>query len=563
MQGYSANTNAHRPRPWAVEPVAAHPGPQPPNQYGPGQYGPPPTQYREQYGGSQHGGYDGPPGQPASLHRESYGSQSSNQGFGGYESAVARPEPSAILKKPDAPKAPAEPTKALKRSTDNILYSPEVLVSIFNKLQQGIVVMTAHGSILAFSRGAQLMFGYELGEVRGENVQILMESLIAQRHDYYLSQVRYRLVRELCKALGFHKEKEISRITVEDFSRLTARERTVISDVVSHIKLFGGQKRELMAMGASGQRFPVEITVSGVLMGNEICFIGYLSDIRDITTFQNLSAKQELLLKTLMDSHTTHRLIRGETLIKDSFPAATVLFCDIQDFVAKCRNLDEEQIAQFVREIFGIYDKCLLKHSKCEKIKTFGDTYVVVSGVPMPNAHHTMHILHLACGMKKAIQKYTQRVEHQQSFEDLIFTRKARMSCSSRSSAGGSEGPGDDERLVAHHKAPWRLGIIPAQAKIGIHSGSVVAGVFSHIKAAYDLYGQTVNVSCRLMENCPPDKILISGPARKKLPEHLAAACEPSGSLSIKGLGTMETFVVSELENSSDEEVNEVRFQEA
>lgn len=184
----------------------------------------------------------------------------------------------------------------------------------------------------------------------------------------------------------------------------------------------------------------------------------------------------------------------GPRRIADGFADATILFADIVGFTPLAEAWTPEQIVDVLDALFSSFDD-LSDHHGLEKIKTIGDAYMVVGGVPTPTPDHAERVVAMALGM----------LEH-------VAVVGARTG-------------------------------LPLHLRIGVHSGPVVAGVIGKRKFAYDLWGDTVNTASRLESSGLADRIQVSAETRARLGGRFGL--EPRGKVEIKGKGLLETWLVA------------------
>jgi class 3 adenylate cyclase len=204
----------------------------------------------------------------------------------------------------------------------------------------------------------------------------------------------------------------------------------------------------------------------------------------------------ERLLLNVLPHAIANRLKGGEHLIVDRFDAVTVLFADIVGFTTLSAVTTPEKLVTMLNDLFSSFDKLAEKHG-LEKIKTIGDAYMVVSGIPQPAADHAVRIARMG--------------------EDIITA-------------------------VAAYAAREAT---PLEIRIGVHSGPVVAGVIGQKKFIYDLWGDTVNTASRMESHGLPGRVHLSEATAELLRDHYEL--EPRGEIDIKSKGKMRTFVLGKV----------------
>ncbi len=210
-----------------------------------------------------------------------------------------------------------------------------------------------------------------------------------------------------------------------------------------------------------------------------------------IADLETEKRKTEALLLNILPRSIVKRLNDGEAVIADNIALSTILFCDLVGFTALSQKLTADRTVDFLGKIFATFDR-LAAEEGVEKIKTIGDAYMAAAGVPEPQPDHALRIARLAPRMLKAVQDVA-----------------------------------DETGL-------------DLRARIGIHSGPIVAGVIGTHKFAYDVWGDSVNTASRMESHSVSGRIQISAATHEALDGHFQ--CEPRGVIDIKGKGLMETF---------------------
>ena len=204
-------------------------------------------------------------------------------------------------------------------------------------------------------------------------------------------------------------------------------------------------------------------------------------------------AKSEQLLLNVLPQTIAARLKAGEGTIAECYDEASILFADIAGFTPLSAELGVEHVVELLNDIHSAFD-AIVKRYGLEKIRTIGDGYMVVSGVPTPRPDHAHALVDAALEM-------------------LAFIR-------------GWSSP---------HAGRIRH-------RIGINSGAIMAGVIGRAKFSYDVWGDPVNVASRMESAGLPDCIQISERTYELVKD--AFICRPRGAIAIKGKGEMRTWLV-------------------
>ncbi|MFB8794245.1 MAG: adenylate/guanylate cyclase domain-containing protein [Microcoleus sp.] len=205
-----------------------------------------------------------------------------------------------------------------------------------------------------------------------------------------------------------------------------------------------------------------------------------------------LQQKQtERLLLNILPKPIAERLQKEQKLIADHFDEVSVLFADLVGFTEFSARKTPTQLVEILNGIFCEFDRLSESHG-LEKIKTIGDAYMVVGGLPTAREDHAQAIALLALEMQSALTQFNLKIG--ETF----------------------------------------------QLRIGIHSGSVVAGIIGISKFSYDLWGDTVNVASRMESNGMPGKIQVTGATYERLKEQFIF--EERGMIEVKGKGKMLTY---------------------
>jgi len=212
--------------------------------------------------------------------------------------------------------------------------------------------------------------------------------------------------------------------------------------------------------------------------------------------FAQLRAEKETtekLLLNILPKSIIPRMHSGETPIADRFHDVTILFSDIVGFTGMSMRRSPSDVVALLNAIFSAIDRLALQYG-IEKIKTIGDAYMAVAGLPEPRDDHPQAIARLALAMRKAISEIAQQYD-----EDL-------------------------------------------RIRIGFHTGNVVAGVIGTHKFAYDIWGDTVNTASAMESRGIANEIQVSQASFMRLSDQFVF--ERRGMIELKGNQQMETYLL-------------------
>ncbi|MGJ4748358.1 adenylate/guanylate cyclase domain-containing protein [Leptospira sp. SA-E8] len=202
--------------------------------------------------------------------------------------------------------------------------------------------------------------------------------------------------------------------------------------------------------------------------------------------------RAENLLLNILPEPIAERLKRNPSTIADGYRMVSILFADIENFTVISQKVSPEALVHFLNDVFSHFDLLAEKYGM-EKIKTIGDAYMAVAGVPFWHEEHAENAMQMAIEMQKFVKT-----------------------------------------LQDPSGKPLRM-------RIGIHSGPVVAGVIGKKKFAYDLWGDAVNTASRLESHGVPGRIQISEATYDLLGD--TSQLEIQRLIDVKGKGQMKTYL--------------------
>jgi len=217
-----------------------------------------------------------------------------------------------------------------------------------------------------------------------------------------------------------------------------------------------------------------------------------LNKEKELLEFEQM--KTEKLMLNILPKPIAERLKKGEKNISGSYPEVTILFSDLVGFTKMSSQKSAADLVMLLNDLFSRFDK-RAENLGLEKIKTIGDAYMAVGGLPIPRSDHAEIAADMALGM----------------FEDLTA-------------------------FNAENRADLNM-------RIGLNSGPVVAGVIGFTKFSYDLWGNTVNTASRMESTSLPGRIQISPTTKEAL--HDKFILEERELMECKGLGQIMTHFLN------------------
>lgn len=203
--------------------------------------------------------------------------------------------------------------------------------------------------------------------------------------------------------------------------------------------------------------------------------------------------KSERLLLNILPEAIADRLKQGERTIAERHAEVTVLFADIVNFTALVSKTEPEMLVALLNDLFSRFDR-LAESRGVEKIKTIGDCYLAVGGLPVAQPDHADRVARLALEMLAAVAALN--TEHGTQLE----------------------------------------------VRVGVHSGPVIAGVIGRRKFTYDLWGETVNLASRIQSSGLPNHVNVSAGTYDRLKDQFMFV--ERGSLECKGVGVVRTYIL-------------------
>jgi adenylate cyclase len=204
--------------------------------------------------------------------------------------------------------------------------------------------------------------------------------------------------------------------------------------------------------------------------------------------------KSDKLLLNILPAAVANELKKKGNSEARQFNNVTVLFTDFVNFTTASERMSARELVSELHVCFKSFDEIISKY-KIEKIKTIGDAYLAVSGLPKPDPQHAENVV-------------------QAALEICAFMRK-------RYAEAGEK---------------------TFQVRVGVHSGSLVAGIVGVKKFAYDIWGDTVNTAARMEQKSEPGKVNVSETTCRLVGD--SYSCTYRGEIEAKNKGKMKMFFI-------------------
>ncbi|HEY9604659.1 MAG TPA: adenylate/guanylate cyclase domain-containing protein [Allocoleopsis sp.] len=323
-----------------------------------------------------------------------------------------------------------------------------------------------------------------------ENASDLIQSITPDGRFLYVN----RAWRE---TLGYDNEGEIAKLSIFDILHPDCQE----SCWDSFLRVFSGEKIDRVKVEfitKNGKKIWLEGSVNcKYVQGKPVATRGIFRDITERlqaeAALRYQQEQTERLLLNILPSAIADRLKQETSTIAENFAEVSVMFADIVGFTEMASSLSAIELVNLLNQIFSDFDRLTEKHG-LEKIKTVGDAYMVVGGLPMRRPDHAEAIAEMALDMKSAI---------------------------------------------AHFRDKTGKGV---NIRIGINTGAVVAGVIGIKKFSYDLWGDTVNIASRMETHGLPGQIQVTAATYERLRQQYVL--KERGSIQVKGKGEMMTYLL-------------------
>lgn len=244
--------------------------------------------------------------------------------------------------------------------------------------------------------------------------------------------------------------------------------------------------------------FLIGIGLLAVIAGLSI--FAFIQKRRDNRVIAAEKKKSDELLLNILPAEVATELKNSGTSKAKNYERATVLFADIKNFTGAAEKMSPEKLVEEIDFYFKKFDEIVAKH-RIEKIKTIGDAYLCVGGLPVPDIDNAVSVVTAALEM----QQFMELARKEKSARDQIFF----------------------------------------EIRIGIHTGPLVAGIVGLRKFAYDIWGDTVNIAARMEQHGEEGKINITGSTYQLVKDKFT--CTYRGKIEAKHKGEIDMYFVDGL----------------
>lgn len=270
--------------------------------------------------------------------------------------------------------------------------------------------------------------------------------------------------------------------------------------------------KQLQELNLNRQKMAKNILLGSLAIAFIIAIIlyrNYRNKIKVNRLLDRQNAEIESLILNILPEEVAQELQKNGNATPRYYESASVLFTDFKNFSKHADALSPQEVVNELNECFVAFDEIIIKYN-LEKIKTIGDSYMCAGGIPTEDDNHYINIIKAA-------------LEIRDYMEQRNRTREA-------------------------------AGLPAWDIRIGVNTGSLVAGVVGRKKYAYDIWGGTVNVASRMESNGEPGKVNISA-ATYEFIKH-KYNCKHRGKIMAKNIGEVDMyFVENEISDPSHRQV--------
>jgi PAS domain S-box-containing protein len=358
-----------------------------------------------------------------------------------------------------------------KKEIENIVRKQNKQFQVIsNSKNDAIIISDKTKKILFWNKGAEHIFGYTSDEVVNQSITIIIPPQFQEAHKTGMDRMN------------------------------RGGKPNVIGEVV-----------ELTGIKKDGELIPIELALGTWKNDGEIYYSAIIRDIterkksEEIIKNQNEEIlkekeKSDHLLRNILPDEIANELKEKGMADVQAFDKASILFTDFVGFTKAASKMSSHELVAELNVCFEAFDHICEKYH-VEKIKTIGDAYMAVGGLPIPT--------------KDSVENTVLAALEMQAF------------------------------IVNRKKQKEENGEQAFEMRAGIHTGKVVAGIVGVKKFQYDIWGDAVNIASRFESNGEPGSVNISQSTYQGLKSNPSFTFESRGRIMAKGKGELEMYFVS------------------
>ncbi|MEI6817595.1 MAG: adenylate/guanylate cyclase domain-containing protein [Bacteroidota bacterium] len=320
--------------------------------------------------------------------------------------------------------------------------------------------------------------------------QLTGEQLIQQKQKLEINQKELALI---------NKEKDLEKVNHLK-TQAELNEEKLVNEKQVALNEKNAFQLKLAEADALSNQHQRNYFIAGTILFILLSFFIYLNYINQRKSNKLITKEKERsdeLLLNILPYDVAEELKTTGTAKAKNFESATVMFTDFKDFTRIGESLTPDKLVAEIDYCFSSFDEIIQKYG-IEKIKTIGDAYMCVGGLPTINDTHAEDIIHAGLEIRDFIENYKK------------------------------------EKVLK--------GEIPFEIRIGINTGPVVAGIVGLKKFAYDIWGDTVNLAARMESGGEAGKVNISGTTYNLVKDKFN--CTYRGKIQAKNRGEVDMYFV-------------------
>ena len=330
------------------------------------------------------------------------------------------------------------------------------------------------------------------------------------RYAYAVYEGIYKAQGNYEQALEYSHKVEAIRDSLINLEKIEHANRLKLQHEREMLRLQEASFQKVQALREERARWVVVTLLSGLLLLLVLVLFSYQRYRMKNKINKDLAEKNEelelerrrsdALLLNILPEQTAEELKKTGKASPKSYEEVSVLFCDFKGFTHISTILSPEELVEELDFCFKVFDN-IMEEFGIEKIKTIGDAYMAAAGLPIAHHHHAHDVVNAALQMQTFLKSLK---EEREAKGEPCF-----------------------------------------EARIGIHTGPVIAGVVGSKKFAYDIWGDTVNTASRLESACDIGRVNVSQTTYEQIQNDFH--CEARGKIMAKNKGEIDMYFVEKI----------------